>query len=176
MAGGKEQRARRLVELQWNDGETVVDVGGGNGAFLIALLDGLPALRGIVFDLPETVRDEGVLGDRIEFVEGSFFESVPAGDVYVLGRILHDWDDERRDRDPDDDPRDQLAPGARLLLFESVIPPGNDPSGAKWLDLLMLVLSAGRERTEDGLAGAARRDRASSVASIEDGLIQARCP
>ncbi len=91
----KSSGPSNLVELQWNDGETVVDVGGGNGAFLIALLERQPALRGIVFDLPETVRDEGALGDRIEFVEGSFLESVPAGDVYVLGRILHDSDDER---------------------------------------------------------------------------------
>ncbi len=61
------------------------------------------------------------------------------------------------------------------MLFESVIPPGNDPSGAKWLDLLMLVLAAGRERTEEewrALLDATGFD----VDSIEDGLIQARCP
>lgn len=174
MAGGKEQRAEQLVELEWNDGETVVDVGGGNGAFLIALLERQPALRGIVFDLPETVRDEGALGDRIEFVEGSFLESVPAGDVYVLGRILHDSDDERAAAILRTI-RASAPPGARLVLFESVIQPGNDPSGAKWLDLLMLVLSAGRERTEEEwrtLLDATGFD----VDSIEDGLIQARCP
>ena len=57
-----------------------------------------PGLRGIVFDLPETVRDEAALGERIEFVEGSFFERVPAGDVFVLGTVLHDWDDESATR------------------------------------------------------------------------------
>ncbi len=174
MAGGKEQRAEQLVELAWNDEETVVDVGGGNGAFLIALLERQPALRGIVFDLPETVRDEGALGDGIEFVEGSFLESVPAGDVYVLGRILHDSDDERAAAILRTI-RASAPAGARLVLFESVIQPGNDPSGAKWLDLLMLVLSAGRERTEEEwrtLLDATGFD----VDSIEDGLIQARCP
>jgi len=173
MAGGKEQRAKDLVELQWNEGETVVDVGGGNGAFLVALLDELPALRGVVFDLPETVRDEGALGDRIEFIGGSFFESVPAGDVYVLGRILHDWNDERAAAILTT--ISASAPhGARLLLFEAVISTGNDPSGAKWLDLLMLVLAAGRERSE--AEWRALLDATGfEVASIEDGLIQARC-
>ena len=62
--------------VEWRDGETVVDVGGGNGSLLTALLERHPGLGGIVFDLPETVRDEALLGDRIRFVEGSFFESV----------------------------------------------------------------------------------------------------
>ena len=94
------------------------------------------------------MRDEGALGDRIEFVAGSFFETRPAGDVYVLARILHDSDDERAAAILRTI-RASAPAGARLVLFESVIQPGNDPSGAKWLDLLMLVLSAGRERTED---------------------------
>ena len=54
-----------------------------------------PGLRGIVFDLPETVRDEAALGERIAFVEGSFFERVPDGDVYIVSKILHDWGDEQ---------------------------------------------------------------------------------
>src|SRR4029077_7161349 len=81
---------------------------------------------------------------RIEFVEGSFFDSVPKGDVYVLSGILHDW--------PDNDAARILrtiraaAPShARLLINESVIEPGNDADAAKWLDLLMLVLAGGRE-------------------------------
>ena len=94
MAGGKERSATRLAELEWRRDETVVDVGGGNGALLRELIKLRPELRGIVFDLPETVRDEASLGDRIEFVAGSFFESVPGGGAYVLSGILHDWSDD----------------------------------------------------------------------------------
>lgn len=147
MAGERDRPAERLAALEWRDGEVVVDVGGGNGALLAALIERRPELRGIVLDLPETVRDEAALGDRIRFVAGSFFESVPEGDAYVLSGILHDW--------PDEDAarilrtiRAAAPQHARLLINESVIEPGNDPQGAKWLDLLMLVLAGGRERDE----------------------------
>ena len=147
MAGERLRPAERLAALEWRDGEVVVDVGGGNGALLSELIARRPELRGIVLDLPETVRDEAALGDRTEFVAGSFFDSVPTGDAYVLSGILHDW--------PDDEAARILrtirtaAPAhARLLINESVIEPGNEPQGAKWLDLLMLVLAGGRERDE----------------------------
>jgi hypothetical protein len=147
MTEGADRRVERFAGVEWRDGETVVDVGGGNGSTLVALLERHPDLRGIVFDLPETVRDEAALGDRIEFVEGSFFERVPAGDVYVLGTILHDWDDEpatailRTVRAAAHD-------AARLIVLDTVVPEGNEPHGAKWLDLLMLALFNGRERDE----------------------------
>lgn len=147
MEEGKVRRAERLAPLEWRGDETVVDVGGGNGSLLLELLRDQPGLRGIVFDRPETVRDEAALGDRIEFLEGDFFKSVPRGDVYVLSGILHDWDDERatailrtvRAATGDD---------GRLLIIDSVLPEGNDPDGAKWLDLLMLALLGGKERSE----------------------------
>jgi hypothetical protein len=173
MEQGKERRVERLAALEWRGDETVVDVGGGNGSLLVGLLNRQPGLRGVVFDLPETVRDEKALGDRCTFVEGSFFDAVPAGDVYVLSTILHDWDDDaaaailRTIH--------AAAPsGARLLLIESVIQAGNEPDGAKWLDLLMLALFRGRERDEAQwrtlLEGA---DFA--IERLEDGLIEARC-
>ena len=147
MAGERSRPAERLAALEWREGEVVVDVGGGNGALLVELTQRHPELRGIVLDLPETVRDEAALGDRVEFVAGSFFESVPEGDAYVLSGILHDW--------PDADAKRILRtiraaapPHSRLLINESVIRPGNDADGAKWLDLLMLVLAGGRERDE----------------------------
>jgi len=173
MEQGKEQRVERLDRVEWRGDETVVDLGGGNGSLLVALLQPQPGLRGIVFDLPETVRDEELLGERIEFVEGSFFQSVPEGDVYVLSTILHDWDDERAAAILRTI-HTGAPPGARLLLLESVVPTGNEPGGGKWLDLLMLALFAGRERNEGQwrtLLDATGFD----LESIEDGLIQARC-
>lgn len=147
MEQGKERRFERLAAADWRGDETVVDVGGGNGSLLVGLLKRHPGLRGIVFDLPETVRDEEALGDRCTFVEGSFFERVPEGDVFVLSTILHDWDDEHaaailRTIHA------AAAPGTRLLVIDAVVPPGNEPFGPKWLDLLMLALLGGRERTE----------------------------
>jgi O-methyltransferase domain/Dimerisation domain len=173
MGGGKERKAEQLAALDWRDAEVVVDVGGGNGALLLALLRQRPNLRGVVFDLPETERDESSYPEQLRFVAGSFFERVPAGDTYVLSGILHDWDDEAaaaicrsiHAAAPHD---------ARLLITESVISPGNGPDGAKWLDLLMLVLAGGRERTEDEwrrLLGSTGFE----VRHIESGMIDARC-
>jgi hypothetical protein len=147
MAQGQDTRVERLAKLDWLGDETIVDVGGGNGSLLIEFLDGRPGMRGIVFDLPETVRDESAFGDRIEFVAGSFFESVPEGDVYLLATILHDWDDESATRILRTI-RAVAAPDARLIVLDAVVPPGNEPFGPKWLDLLMLALFAGRERDE----------------------------
>jgi SAM-dependent methyltransferase len=173
MEQGKQQRVGRFEGVEWRGDETVVDVGGGNGSLLIELLRREPGLRGVVFDLPETVRDEEALGDRIEFVEGSFFESVPDGDVYVLSTILHDWDDERAAAILRTI-RSAAAPDSRLILLEAVVPSGNEPGGAKWLDLLMLALFAGRERNEAQWRALLEAEGFEPV-SIEDGLIQARC-
>ena len=148
MAGERSRPAERLAALGWAEGEVVVDVGGGNGTLLVELIRRRPELRGIVLDLPETVRDEEALGDRIEFVAGSFFESVPEGDAYVLSGILHDWPDEDAARILGTI-RAGARPHARLLINESVVRPGNDADGAKWLDLLMLLLAGGRERDEE---------------------------
>ena len=175
MEEGKERRVDHVARVDWRDGETVVDVGGGNGSFLLELFARQPGLRGIVYDLPETTRDETELAAAgLEFEEGSFFERVPHGDVYVLGTILHDWNDERatailrtiREHGP---------AGARVLILDSVVQPGNEPQGSKWLDILMLATLDGRERTETEwrtlIEGSGLR-----VDSIEDRLIQASCP
>jgi hypothetical protein len=146
MAQGWRTRLERLESIDWRGDELVVDVGGGNGALLVALLERYPRMRGIVFDLAETVRDEQALGDRCTFVEGSFFERVPHGDVHVLSGILHDWDDTSGQRILK---TIHGAAGERLVVLDSVIEPGNATDGAKWLDLLMLALSGGRERTAE---------------------------
>lgn len=173
MGGGKTRTADRLSTLDWRGDETVVDVGGGNGALLVELVRRHPGLRGVVLDLPETDRDEAALGDRVEFVAGSFFERVPEGDAYVLSGILHDWDDESAARILRTI-RATASPGARLLIVESVVPSGNEPHGAKWLDLLMLALLAGRERDEEQWRELLASGGFEPV-SVDDGLIEARC-
>ncbi len=175
MEQGKERRLGRLEALDWRGDETVVDVGGGNGSFLRELLRARPGLRGIAFDLPETVRDDAALAaEGIEFVEGSFFESVPAGDVYVLGTILHDWDDERAAAILRTI-REHAPAGARVLVIDAVIAPGNEPHGAKWLDLLMHAFSGGRERTEPEWRTLAE-SAGLAIESIQDGLVVCRSP
>jgi hypothetical protein len=146
MAQGWQTRIDRLESIGWRGDELVVDVGGGNGSLLVALLERHPRMHGIVFDLPETVRDEQALGERCTFVEGSFFEEVPHGDAHLLSTILHDWDDRPAQRILHSV---RAAGGERLVVLDSVIETGNDPDGAKWLDLLMLVLAGGRERTAE---------------------------
>ena len=149
-------------------------VGGGNGSLLVQLLRRRPGLRGIVLDLPETNRDDDELtSSGVEFVSGDFFDRVPSGDVYILSTILHDWDDERATAILRTihaaAPRD-----ARLLVVESVVQPGNEPDGAKWLDLLMLALFAGRERNEEQWRALLAAGGFQPI-HLRDGLIEARC-
>jgi O-methyltransferase domain len=173
MAQGSDTRIERLETVDWRSGETVVDVGGGNGSLLADLLKAHPNLHGIVFDLPETTRDESLFGDGLEFVAGSFFERVPEGDVYLLATILHDWDDDSatkilrtiRAAAPQD---------ARLIILDAVVPPGNEPFGPKWLDLLMLTLFAGRERDEDQWRALLAAGNFEPV-RFDERLIEARC-
>ena len=135
-------------------GGTAVDVGGGRGALLLAVLAAHPHVRGIVFDQPsvaagarEAIAAAG-LSDRCEAAGGDFFRAVPGGaDAYLLKYILHDWDDERciailRVC------RRAIAAEGRLLVVELLIPPGNAPSFAKSQDVNMLVNLGGQERTE----------------------------
>ena len=132
---------------------TIVDVGGGYGTLLAAILRGNPRARGILFDQPHVVASaEGLLAaagvaDRCARVGGDFFAAVPAGgDAYLLAQILHDWDDERcvtilaqcRRAIPDH---------GKLLVVELVLPTSEEPFFGKWLDLHMLVMAGGRERT-----------------------------
>ena len=173
MGQGWQGRLERLKSVEWRGDETVVDVGGGNGSLLMALLDGHPAMRGIVFDLPETVRDETMLGDRCAFVAGSFFEAVPAGDVFIVSTVLHNWDDASALRILRT-VRAAAGEKARLILLEGVIEPGNAPDGAKWLDVLMLALFAGRERTQEEWQ-TLLLEAGFELIRFGPGLIEARC-
>lgn len=155
---GRHEARNAAVVAAYDDFEviaTLVDVGGGEGALLLSILAAHPALRGVLFDLPpviERVRrhaPDPALDGRLELAEGDAFAAVPAGaDGYVLATVLHDWDDERalailRAV------RRAILPNGRLLLVEEVLPPGDAPSPARLLDLLMLALIGGQERTEE---------------------------
>ncbi len=132
----------------------IVDVGGGHGALLKAILRGNPGARGTLFDLPEVVQgakenavEEG-FADRLEIVAGDVFASVPrGGDAYILSRVIHDWDDDRAGAILDSCAK-AMARGTKLLLVESVIRAA-EPSFGKLADLEMLVMTGGRERTEE---------------------------
>src|SRR5262245_4630278 len=135
--------------------ERLVDVGGGRGALLTALLAANPKLTGVLYDLPEVVTDaEDVdsrsgVAKRFESIGGSFFDSVPpGGDCYLLKLVIHDWDDERAVRILRN-VRAEIAGGGKLLLIEFVMPRGDAFSHAKFMDLSILVLTEnGRERTD----------------------------
>jgi hypothetical protein len=132
---------------------TLVDVGGGHGVLLATVLAANPSLRGVLFDLPHVVEGAGAhfarlgVADRATRVGGDFFQEVPRGDAYVMSHIIHDWDDERATAILRTIRR-AAEPDARLLLVETVVPPGNAFSFAKLLDLEMLALPGGVERTE----------------------------
>lgn len=133
--------------------KTVMDVGGGHGRMLAAILQRYPTVEGILFDLPAVAeRSRSIiaglgLSDRCSVVGGDFFKSVPASDAYVLRHVIHDWDDEDAVAILSTC-RNAMNPGGRILLVETVIPPLNEPCFGKWLDLMMLIVG-GRERTED---------------------------
>jgi O-methyltransferase domain/Dimerisation domain len=133
----------------------LVDVGGGEGELLAAILAANPYLRGILFDqlhvvgTAEALLERAGVADRCEVVGGSFFEAVPAGaDAYLLKSVIHDWDDEaaikilRACRSAMDE-------RGKLLVVERVVRPGNAPDPAKFSDLNMLVIPGGQERTAD---------------------------
>jgi SAM-dependent methyltransferase len=131
----------------------VADIGGGNGSQLTEILEKHGRLKGILFDLPHVVeraeanlRAAGVR-DRCTPIAGSFFDAVPEGaDAYVLRHILHDWDDEKSLTILRNCHR-AMRPDGTLLVLESVIPPGNEPFGGKFLDLVMMLIPGGKERT-----------------------------
>jgi SAM-dependent methyltransferase len=126
----------------------IVDVGGGHGTMLRALLADAPQARGVVLDLPEVVA-AAPAAERIEFIAGDFRASVPpGGDIYLLCHVLHDWDDDSA-RSILGCCRRAASPGARLLIVESVLADRPGPVLPELMDLHLLVMSGGRERSGD---------------------------
>jgi hypothetical protein len=161
---------------------TVVDVGGAYGGLLTGLLEQKPECTGVLFDQPSVIDsarariDRSPLAGRIRLVGGDFFREVPRGDVYVLMRILHDWDDADAVRILRTC-RAGAASAARLAVVEVLVPDPWQPSPAHLFDLAMLVFQGGRERTEaeyDALLAAAGWRLESSVpAASAFSLLQA---
>jgi hypothetical protein len=137
-------------------GPTIVDVGGGHGRLLSAILAATPQARGVLFDQPKVVAGASEelrkyhVDDRVEIADGSFFDDViPAGgDVYVLKNVIHDWLDEDAERILRN-VRAASGRGKHVVLVELVIPAHNREFAGKWLDLDMFVSAAARERTAD---------------------------
>ena len=156
MTGWTAQVANAVTAAyDFSGAKTVVDVGGGEGLLLATILQANRSVRGILFDVPHVVERASArhertdVADRWQAVAGDFFTAVPdVGDVYILAQILHDWDDDRSSQILQGCQR-AMRPGGKILVVEQVIPPGNEPSFGKWLDLHMLVLLAGQERTDD---------------------------
>jgi SAM-dependent methyltransferase len=132
--------------------EQIVDVGGGHGLLLATILSANPHLRGVLYDLPGVVAGSSALKQepislRCEIIGGDFFKGVPAGaDAYILKGIIHDWNDEAALKILKNCRR-AIRPDGRLLLAERVLTSSSDPATAL-MDMLMMVLTTGRERTE----------------------------
>ena len=143
-----------LAAYDFSGVEVLADIGGGNGSNISSILQQYPTMKGVLFDLPhvvdrarERVEAAGV-SDRCQLIGGNFFETVPEGaDAYLMRHIIHDWDDEKsltilRNCHA------VMPTDGKLLVVESVIPPGNEPFAGKFLDLVMLLIPGGKERTE----------------------------
>jgi SAM-dependent methyltransferase len=151
--GGRAARGDILENYRLPEGTTVADIGGADGSVLVELLTDRPERRGIVFDLPKVVAEAAGkleaagLSERVAVVAGDFFESVPTADLYVASHVFHDWNDESAVRILHNIGR-AAAPGTRLCILDIVIPEGDGPHFAKLVDLVMLAMLGGRERTE----------------------------
>ena len=143
-----------LAAYDFSKIKKIVDVGGGKGSLLTAILKENLEMQGILYDLPQVVEEarvaienEGV-SNRCELVPGDFFESIPSGgDAYIMKYIIHDWGDDKAMTILQNCRRSMSTRG-KLLLAESVIPPGNAPHIGKFADILMLIMEGGFERTE----------------------------
>jgi hypothetical protein len=139
--------------------QTLVDVGGGQGSLLAHILQANPKLNGVLFDLPSNsahakqdrqLAAKGI-GERCTIEAGDFFKAVPkSGDAYIIKRVLHDWNDEQCAKILANCCASMNVNG-KVLVVESVIPPGNGPDRGKIVDMQMFIIG-GHERTKDEFA------------------------
>jgi SAM-dependent methyltransferase len=133
--------------------DTLVDVGGGTGTMLAAVLHEHPEMKGVLVEIPagidRTMRHfkEADVQDRVELRDGSAFDELPQGDAYLISCVLHAMDDEQSIRALRR-MRESIRPGGRVIILERIVPAGNEPGLARMLDLTMMLMNGGKERTE----------------------------
>jgi hypothetical protein len=149
----KMQASILLYAYSFKRYSKIIDIGGGQGLFLAAILQHLPQSKGSLFDLPQAVTrageviEEYCLGDRMEAIAGDFFKEVPrGGDLYIMKSVLHDWDDDAAAKILGN-VKKAMQSTSRLLIIDSVINKRNKPSFGKMTDILMMVSAGGKERT-----------------------------
>jgi hypothetical protein len=145
-----------LDTYDFSDAGVLVDIAGGHGRVLLSILEKHPQVSGVLFDLDHVIAGArpkiaaAGLEDRCRTESGDFFKTVPEGDTYVMKHIIHDWDDERAIQILRNIRTAMKGrPDGRVVLIESVLPPGNSPDFGKLIDVEMLLLPGGRERTAD---------------------------
>jgi O-methyltransferase len=135
---------------------TLMDIAGGHGAILCEILSLYPNMKGILFEVPNVIEEATChicslkMDHRCQTITGSFFDEIPAGaDAYYMQHILHDWNDERSLKILANCRRAlEGCRDGRLIVVDSVVPENSQPHPSKWLDLEMLLMPGGRERTE----------------------------
>ena len=144
-----------VIEVyDFGESGTLADVGGGQGALLATILGKHRGLHGIAFDLPHVVEGAKArmaaagLESRCEIVGGDFFKAVPPADSYVMKSIIHDWDDDRAAAILKNCVAAMRGQKGKVILLEMLVAPDNEPGIAKWIDIEMLAIAGGRERTE----------------------------
>ncbi len=141
-----------LMAYNFSGISSLVDVGGGEGMLLRRVLELNPGMTGIVFDLPKTIEAanrELSDNERCSYIAGDFFESVPEGaDAYLLCGVLHDWDDDRAITVLRNCRRAAMKKNGRVVIVDMIVPDTNSASFSKLLDLNMMVMTGGRERTK----------------------------
>lgn len=149
------ETAAMIEAYDFSTVQVLADVGGGNGSTLAGVLAAHPKMRGVLIDLPAVIDrarsflKKNPVSSRCQFVGADFFQSIPPGaDTYMMRHIIHDWDDTRSHLILTHT-RKAMPRGGKLLIVEHVIEAGNAPSFAKMLDVNMLVIPGGKERTAD---------------------------
>jgi orsellinic acid C3-O-methyltransferase len=158
VSGAEDHIVARACELPGSG--TVADIGGRYGGFLLAVLEANPSLRGVLFDKPDEVvkhrLDAAGVAGRVDIVAGDFFVAVPPADVYLLKRIIHNWNDEQSVRILENCRR-AMRPGGRVLVIDAIVPPAEGPHDSKAMDFMMLGALTGGERTAAELEPLAAR-------------------
>ena len=152
-AGGSH---RAIIDAyDFSDIDTLTDVGGGLGVLMAEILSANPHMKGVIADTPAVIKEADQyirtldMQKRCQAIPCDFFKNIPPGsDACLMSNILHDWPDEKCQVILENCHR-AMKPGSKLLIVEIMIPCGNEPSVAKLLDLEMLVITGGRERTKD---------------------------